>query len=356
MKDENDKLRDGELPEDPRSGAEPVTPKAKATAEDEARVHTLSGLLRGAHERATTPRQARKILTTGHWKIDRDTGGFRPGHVWIFGAETNWGKSSFLTAVADENLREGHKVLIVTVEDPPEMYGTRLYTRRVQANARNVEAGHLTLEERHRAASLQASNEPVLLDARDRSVEWAEKHARRLMLAENIDLVLFDYLHAFDSEKPRQGQGQERRMQVNYIARTLTNVIKSLNRAGVIFAQITCEDGKKPTKYSIRDSRDVSNAAEVVALGWTPDVDQRRKERDEMTGRVTDGEVIAKAGQRCVIVDKNKSGPAKRLYSMNWNGDGAYFETVPRPMDERDEFFDGLTDGFEEPERRYADP
>lgn len=321
--DINERRQRGDLPEDPSNEAEPVSPSAKRTAEDEARFFSSKQLLSSAYDQVNTRIDMSKRCTTGHWKMDRDTGGLRPGYVWIFGAETNWGKSSWLVSVADENLRAGKRVLIVTVEDPPEMYGTRLLTRRAELNARRVEAGMLDDREIRRAtkATATGTDDPVLLDSRGRSVEWAAKHTQRAILQHDIDLVMFDYLHAFDSEKPQRGASNERRMQINYIARKMTDVVKLTNRAGVIFAQLTVEQDKKPTKYSIRDSRDVSNAAEVVALGWTPEREQKS----------SNGSVLVKSGGRCVIIDKNKSGPAKRLYPMTWNNDGAYFQKVEDP-------------------------
>jgi len=52
-----------------------------------------------AHERATKEALQRALsqkkqdnCMTGHWDMDRITGGFRPGFVWVFGADTSWGK------------------------------------------------------------------------------------------------------------------------------------------------------------------------------------------------------------------------------------------------------------------------
>lgn len=75
--------------------------------------------------------ESREGRTTTHYEIDNDTGGgFCPGDVWVVGARTGWGKSSFAIACTMENIKQGGRSLIVSSEDSPRRYGERMIVSR----------------------------------------------------------------------------------------------------------------------------------------------------------------------------------------------------------------------------------
>jgi replicative DNA helicase len=316
-KDLNDKAQAGELPDDPALNA-------RSLIADVPRVLTVRDLMKGAQKRANSPQEGRGC-PTGHYELDGVTGGLKRGFVWVFGADTSWGKSSFLVMLADECIKARKRVLIVSAEDSEKIYGDRLLLRRSRISADNLRKRKLSKEEHERVAEAlrKAEDVPVFLDARGRGVEWICGQVKRLIKEHGIDVVAYDYLQAFDNEKRQQ----DRRNQISYIARVLTDSAKTSDVAGIIFSQITVQEGKShPDKHSIRESRDVSNAAEVVMLGFTPEKDVTRK---------SDGRVIVAAGQKAVLVDKCKDGPRGGLYAMNWNAESACFDTVYDPEAER---------------------
>lgn len=340
-----DLAKRGELPVDVKAVAEPVSPKAKQDAEDARRLKTVRQILGDAAKRALEKRSEQRIITTGHWRLDRDTGGFRPKQVWVFGADTSWGKSSQLLMVADENIKRGRRVLIVSGEDPSEIYADRLLVRRsgdakTRINTYRMQHNLLDEDERRRVIEVasRAEDEPVYFEAMGKSVEWVCKRLRRIVPEEGIDLIAFDYLQAFDQEKPQN----DRRLQLNYICRTMTDTIKELGTAGIIYSQITPPDegkgkgGGVPGKYSIRDSKDVSNGAEVIAIGFEPAKDMTSKE----------GRLLAAAGTKVIHLAKNKPGPGPKgkLYQMNWDGAHGCFDVVEDPMSyQHPEDFDDIT-------------
>src|SRR5688572_30202023 len=114
-KDLNDKAVDGELPED-------LGENAKLVAAEVPRVLTVLELIQGAQKRSVS-KFAGLGCPTGNYELDRVTGGLKPGFVWVFGADTSWGKSSFLIMIADECIRRGKRVLIVSAEDSEQIYG-----------------------------------------------------------------------------------------------------------------------------------------------------------------------------------------------------------------------------------------
>jgi replicative DNA helicase len=315
-KDLNDQAVDGTLPDDPAVGATVVSA-------DVARVLTVREIIQSAQQRAFEPRSRVSVCTTGNFEIDKVTGGFKPGFVTVFGADTSWGKSSFLIMVADDNIKAGRRVMIVSAEDSEKIYGDRLLLRRSKVHADNLKQKKLSDSDWKAIveAVRKAEDVPVYLDARGKPVEWVCKQTKRLIREHKIDVVAYDYLQAFDNEKHQQ----DRRNQVSYIARVLTDSVKTEDVGGIIFSQITVEKGKPyPDKHSIRESRDVSNAAEVVMLGFTPDKPVTR-------GGVT----LAQAGEKCILVDKCKDGPRGGVFVMPWDDDVACFKTVLDPEVQR---------------------
>lgn len=311
MKDENDKAITGELPEDPEEGTRVV--------DDGPRLVTVKELLGSSLKRAIKPRSQR-TGTTGNQRLDQITGGFRSGFTWVMGAETNWGKSSWIISVADENLRRGVKVLIVSTEDAPSVYGDRLLARRSRVNAKRMRDGQLEPDEVTAITNAVQKAEPipVYLDAIGKSVEWVVRILPTVIHEYDINIVCVDYLQEMYSEK----RHQDRRIELASIARALRAEIKRAGCCGIIASQLTIsKDKKRPDKYSIRDSQDVSNGAEVVVLGYTPDKDID----SPSAGRI-------EAGTRVLLVDKNKDGP-KGTVALEWDADSACF---------------GKRDGFED--------
>lgn len=315
--DENDKAQAGKSPKHP-------TDDAPIVSADVPRVMTVRDLLSAARVSADD-KSTRSMITTGNYRLDEITGGMIPGFVWVFGADTSWGKSSFLVMLADVNLRKGKRVLIVSAEDSEKTYGDRLLCRRARISANDLRRKKVTPEDRQKMLDTErdAEDAPVFLDARGKGVEWTAKHTKRVVQEQHIDVVAFDYLQAFDTEKPQQ----DRRNQVTYIARTLTDVIKSLDKTGILFSQITVDKTKPiPDKHSIRESRDVSNAAEVVLLGFKP---EKAIMSQGQPGRLP--ECVVEAGARALFVDKCKNGPRGAVLPMPWDDRSACFDEVEDP-------------------------
>lgn len=337
MRDENDKLRDGELSTDPMSGTKPANARAKEIAEDAGRLKTVQGIMSASWDEVKAARDGRKIITTCHYEIDRDTGGFKPEDVWIIAGKSQWGKTSFTIACADENIKAGHRVLIVSGEDRPSMYGERLLIRRTRINRYRYQNNRMTDDEERKGSNAVARAEhlPVYLDARGKSVEWASKKVRQIVAAEGIDLIFWDYIQCFHKDKPTQDQ----RMGITYIARIMTDTIKTTGKAGGLLSQVTPDDKAMiPDMYSIRDSKDVANAAEVVAIGFFP---KSAIERD-MNGRKM---MIAEEGARAIVLAKNKPGPGPggRIYRMGSDAEHGCFNNVEDQQPSDDYWSQDLT-------------
>ena len=322
-----DKNRAGTLPADPKADARPMNDTARREAEERITVLTTQEILMGAQTRAFS-RERVDFCTTGHWQLDEKTGGIRAPHGWVFAAETNWGKTAWLVSVADENLKAGKPVLIVSSEDDQSIYGDRLLVRRARCNATRLRNRTLTADEQARCKDVVTSAErlPVFVDARGKSLKALLKKCDELIRAHGIRLIAFDYLQEFRSDR----RYQDERVRFKELAAELRGVAKDNGVPSILFSQITVTEGKKyPDKYSIRESKDVANAAEFILLGMTTIDSVPRASGDAIP-----------AGTRCVKVDKGKDA-AKCLVPMAWNDEGAFFETAAAPDGYESDFSDG---------------
>lgn len=254
----------------------------------------------------TTPAERCGIPT-----LDRFVGGVRPGDVWVLGAPTNWGKSSACIAIADHF--KGRS-LIVTCEDAPDLFFTRLMAKRANINGLALRDGKLvgdelqSMTEEVAAAKVAWGTTPFILDGRGHTVERIADFIRVACRVHGITLVICDYLQCMRTER----KTEDRRQEINHIARTLTDVIKTSGAGGILTSQLTGEN--------IRESQDVEHAAEVVLIG--------RKED----------------GKLSLYLKKSKRGPANIVIPMTMNKNTGAFSEV---CDEWNEVVDELTDGFD---------
>jgi len=322
--DENDKLRNGLLPKDPTAGTHAANGAGRKREEDDApKVLTVKDLFADVISRIGTRRNWQDVCLTGHHELDAATAGFRPGFCWVFGADTSWGKSSWLVSIADLNIKRGKRVLIVSAEDPPSLYADRLIVRRAKVNADRYRKDRMTEDETERVCAVAAAGEdvPVYVHAARKPIEKLVEHLSKTIRLQHIDLIAFDYLQEFTSN----GRHQDERVRFREIAACMRALVRSHGISGIIFSQLTMTaDTKWPSKQNIRECRDVANAAEVVAIGFEP-------ETSVMIGE----EVKYRAGQKYLLIDKNKDGPRGAKIEMQWNSEWAGFEQVEDPELER---------------------
>jgi len=257
-----------------------------------------------AHE-ASQGRGTRAVIT-GFPQLDDATGGIRLGSCWVMGASTNWGKSTTLVLLYLAARAQGFRPLIVSGEDPEELYARRVIGRIGQLNPALVRDGKLGSKGWARlleiAAELRGDETPFVLNCQGDTAEVAARKTRGAIAADGIDFVLVDYLQVWRAGQ--RGQRPDRRVEVSDAAGDFTDAIKTAKAAGVLFSQLTIEQGEEPSKDNIRESRDVGHRAEAVVLGWTD-----------------------KQKQRWLLLDKNKDGPCPVRFPVYWDPHSATLVT-----------------------------
>ena len=326
--DENERLKNGTIPKDPEEGTKTVK------GEKAPRVLTVKQILQASVDRAKEAKN-RTWCSTGNYYIDEATGGMMPGDCWLLGADTSTGKSSLAIMMVDVNIRQsrddhgqprpGKRILIVSSEDDESLYGDRLMCRRAQIDAKRYRNGTINKEEWAKITSTLARGEPVpvFFDGRLEPIEKIALQLDKIIKEQAIDLIIFDYLQEFRS----RFKHQDERVKYKEIAAVMRRLVKKNKKCGLILSQLTMTPGKRlPDKHNIRESRDVSNAAETILILFIPEQDIKDDDTDE---------VIFKTGERVVLIDKCKKGPRGARIGLPWDNTTASFLEVVEPEQAR---------------------
>lgn len=244
-------------------------------------------------------------------RLDEATGGITDGVVWLLAAATSWGKSSFQVAVAHRALRDGLRPLIISCEDPERLFASRLMLVRKRMNALRLRRAALRPEEITAAeeATREAEDVPWILNAIGRNVESIASDIRSLVASDQISFVMVDYVQAIRTAEKQQ----DRRNELAYIGRLLTDAIKESGIGGILFSQLT-EDASTG-KMRARDCEDLHNAAEVLMFGT------HKREAKGARAAAAPQTVSSKD----LYVDKVKEGPAKFGIELPWDETSACF-------------------------------
>lgn len=240
--------------------------------------------------------------TTGNDEVDSLLCGLRPGMVSLVAASTSWGKSSWGIMVADENLKRGVPVLVVSVEDAQLTYGKRIVARRSGVNAIRIRDNTCDADDVRKIEKVAfgAPSDPFYLNAIGRSVEWAAEAVAALCKERAIGIIVCDYVQRFRTEK---NFGDNRRAQVTYVAETLSDAGRVGGAHTVILSQLKRIEGREPAMDDVKESGDLENMADHVLLGHKMPSGERYNEGDD------------KPMKRGLKVHKNKDGPT---YTEEW--------------------------------------
>jgi replicative DNA helicase len=275
-----------------------------------------------ANLRQTLGNEVRRMLggtrapgsSTGSVALDKVTGGLRSGDVWVIGAPTNWGKSSYLCSLFRQVLRQEMRMLIISGEDPQGLYAQRILTGLTGVNAWRAREGALLQQERSEISQALTGipDFPFFLDAVGRTAEAVAADVRSTLACSDVPgtrwIVAIDYVQAFRSALKHQ----DKRNEIIHCSRLFTDAIKRAGAAGVMFSQVTRDQNGK---VKMREAEDLINAAEVGLYG----------EIEEVASLDCDGRKKGMRKERSFFVAKIKNGASGFSVPLSWDSNSASF-------------------------------
>lgn len=234
-------------------------------------------------------------LATGFTRFDEMTGGLEPGQLVIVAARPSVGKTVAGCNIASHAALSDVPVLFFTLEMGRQEIAARILAARSNVTVQAMRAGTREQGDWDRmndATAASASWQMFIDDTPAVTVAYVRAKARRIQRAHGLGLVVIDYLGLM------RGTGDNRAQEVGSISRGLKALAKELQVPVIALAQLNrASEGrldKKPTLADLRDSGEIEQDADIVAM----------LHRESMHRDAPEWEGLAH-----LLIRKNRNGP-----------------------------------------------
>jgi KaiC/GvpD/RAD55 family RecA-like ATPase len=248
--------------------------QADARAEVGSRTRSIRQLLSTWEENARKGDE--EGFSLGLKRLTHYVGKLAPGSVLIVGADTNVGKSTFVSecmfAAADQGTPWGY----ISMEDTEDTFATRWIAGFEGISAKALrESGRLKLERSLEGRRKLDSYEGRIQHAvRQNGTDQDVAAEMTVMARRGAKVIAVDYIGVVTSSIP-----QDRRNELRVVLMRLKAHAIRLGVALVVISQLSRPkdkggDGYEPGKHDLKEAGDLENAADFVVLLW------RGKEHD----------------------------------------------------------------------------
>jgi len=215
-------------------------------------------------------------ITTGFSKLDEFTGGWQETDLVIIGAASSMGKTSLALNLAYNAVeRAKSAALIFSYEMSVNQLLTRLVSLESEIPIRWIQNGQLASEDllRIQQTASNIQEKSIYIDECKRtSLNYLLSKTRQYVHSCGVKLVFVDYLQLVTASSGAKGT---REQEVSKVARALKNLAKELNITVVALSQLNRGVGfrneSKPTLSDLRESGEIEQAADIVALIYRPE-------------------------------------------------------------------------------------
>jgi replicative DNA helicase len=217
-------------------------------------------------------------LPTGFADLDRMLAGLQNSNLIILAARPGTGKTAFAVNIAQyASVVAKKKIGFFSLEMSREELVDRLLVGQADIDAWKLKTGRLSQEDFLKisdAMGVLAESKIFIDDTPGLSIYEMRTKARRLMMEQNIDLLVVDYLQL------AHGQNRENRVQeVGEISQGLKNIARELKIPVLALAQLSRaveQRGEKAPQLSdLRESGSIEQDADVVMFLYRKDDDLR---------------------------------------------------------------------------------
>ncbi|HEY0492568.1 MAG TPA: replicative DNA helicase [Candidatus Dormibacteraeota bacterium] len=245
-------------------------------------------------------------VPSGFTDLDAKTGGFQKSDLIVIAARPGVGKTSLTLNIAQHaSIQYKIPVAIFSLEMSEQQLVTRLLCSEASVDSYRLRTGLLKDAEWPRIAqAMGALSEAQIYidDSPNISVMEMRTKARRLKSANNLGLIIVDYLQLM------QGRNQENRVQeISDISRSLKGLARELQIPVIACSQLSREPEKRndhrPQLADLRESGSIEQDSDVVLFIY--------RERFYNDNVAEDKRNIAE-----IIIAKHRNGPTGKLDLM----------------------------------------
>jgi replicative DNA helicase len=206
-------------------------------------------------------------VMTGFTEFDELTGGIFFGEEVILAARPSMGKSAIAKQIAYQVAKSGTPVALISQEESKAKIVRNLIALIAQIdNNRLRKPGALSPVDwaKIHAAQGEFAGVPLYINDRARTLRDVRAAAAALVARHGCRLIVIDYLQRIGAP------GGSRYEQVTEISKGVSDIVKDLNVAGLVLAQLSREsakrDDKRPTMTDLRESGQIEQDADGVVF------------------------------------------------------------------------------------------
>lgn len=260
------------------------------------------------------------IVKSGIWALDRMTGGFGAGELWLLGGRPSMGKTGVMLTMALNAARAGHPVVIASLEMTPRALAMRAISEQTAQDCiataySDMRRGHFSPAqgEAIKSAAAKLADLPISFLPREYQNADLLQAGVRQVLRQYVDgqtpLVLVDYAQLM------QSNAKGRYEQITEISIALKSLCMSLNVPLVALSQLSraieSREDKRPIMSDLRESGQLEQDADGVIFCYR---DEYYLEREAPENELAEGyDDWAAAMRACrnkleLIVAKQRQG------------------------------------------------
>ena len=238
-------------------------------------------------------------VPSGFPGLDKETGGFQPGDLFVLAARPAMGKTALALNIArNAAVDHGKNVAIFSLEMTTRSLVLRMLSSEAEVDFSAFRSGLIAIEAHSRlvAAAGSLSNAQIFIDdSGAASVLEIRAKSRRLHTRHGLDLLIVDYLQLAHGDRNTQSREQE----ISEISRGLKGLAKELNIPVMALSQLNRgpemrKEDKRPMLADLRESGAIEQDADVIGFIY----------RDVVYNRETEHEDLAE-----LIIAKQRNGP-----------------------------------------------
>jgi len=211
-------------------------------------------------------------ITTGFKSLDDFTNGWQKTDLIIIGGASSMGKTSFAVTTAFNAAKDKKPIAIFSYEMSSIQLLQRMISLDSGVHSHWIRKGVLDdreLKKINRSIGRIEKMPIIIDDCNQTSLSYLLSKIKQYVITNKVELVLVDYLQLVSAT------GGSREQEVSKVARALKNIAKEMNVAVIALSQLNrgvgMRNNSKPTMADLRESGEIEQAADIVALIYRPE-------------------------------------------------------------------------------------
>lgn len=253
--------------------------------------------LTDAYERKTVPH-----VPLGRFlRLDAHIGGLLPGELLLVGGATSMGKSSLARCIVTSMASAGTSCAVVSLEDAVDTWLGRIVADDAEVESMRLRYAACDTREWTRVTECidRLGRLPLFLARVTEPTTEAMLDHVRMLAGHGARLVVVDYVQAV-----HDGDMRGRHVEISRAVARLKCLAAEIGISVILESQLSREaikeGGDRPPTWAPKDSGDLENAAEAVAILWCP-LMREHEQRGHVEDCINLHVVKAKNGRRGIV-------------------------------------------------------